>query len=177
MGHEQNGKRPNRCDAVRADGKPCCAWAVAGSTTCLSHDQGRAKLLLRSRRLGGINRRRRHDAGSSIPDVGTPMGIIELLNKAAIMALESSQSLATAKALASIASSAARALQALHSEELRLTYPASGDRDEPAVFTLEIPSLRHRHPMNKESDSSRDLRLIDYDEVGDSYTSQENRDD
>lgn len=121
-------------------------------------------MLARSRRRGGINRRRHHrDGVPAVPDLSTPAGIIELLEDAAEIALGASDSLLKAKALASIASSAARSLQALNSEEFRLSYQASGGHAEPAVFTLEIPSLRQRsQAVDAAPDApTADLRLID----------------
>jgi hypothetical protein len=110
-----------------------------------------------------------------VPDLSTPNGVIELLEDAAEIALGSSDSLLKAKALASIASSAARALQALNSEEFRLSYQGSGGRSEPAVFTLEIPSLRKTSLTadQDESTSTHDLRLVDHE---DSTRTQETND-
>jgi hypothetical protein len=128
-GDEQSSSSKH-CSATRADGSQCRAWRLRSSRFCLSHDPERLDAMARSRRLGGL-RRRRHvpSATGAAHDVATVDGLIDLLGTACQITLGCDPSLAQAKTLGQLV------LVGLKAQELALL----SDR----VTALEQASATH----------------------------------
>jgi hypothetical protein len=97
------------CTATTKAGQPCRAYAVSGSTLCLSHDPSRRAAAQSYRRTGGLHRRRPRD----VPDapqqgtlLATPEGLWKAWNHAMAVTLRCDMSLAQARMIASLIASA-----------------------------------------------------------------------
>lgn len=81
-----------KCQATRADGKPCQSWPIRNSSFCFIHSPENASKRAEARRRGGLNRQTAHggDAGNVPARIRSLTDVLELLDysRAEIMALE-----------------------------------------------------------------------------------------
>ena len=102
-----------RCAAKKKNGEPCTAYALTGDEYCYAHSPARGAERAAARKLGGLNRRTRHngeacnlpDQVRSLPDVLTILDYV----LAETVALENG--INRARALIALADSYIRALE------------------------------------------------------------------
>ena len=103
-----------KCEATTKAGKPCQAWAMDGSNFCFMHDPATVKERAAARSLGGRARHGRNvgATGDTEPVKIENMGdVVQLLNAAVNDLLHLENSIARARAIATLANSLIKALE------------------------------------------------------------------
>ena len=100
-----------RCIASTKHGAACRAPARVGSRFCLSHDPAYADALANSRRLGGVNRRRRQLPAAEAVPLRTLDNHLELLERAAAVVERIDDGASRARLMIDIAKAAANIVE------------------------------------------------------------------